>query len=73
MAPIGSAAKARLYHDDDGMAYGTGTALWYDKNVPANSRIELKGIMADNQSGNIACRTDTANALTFTAYGVEIT
>ena len=69
-----SAVKYRIFHDDDGTTYDQTTALFYDISLPANSSdvIELN-ILMDDSAGNIAVRTDTNNAITFTCYGPEIT
>ena len=71
-----TAAAARVFHDNDGTTYDQSTALVYDINIAGNTTevVSLgKYVAMDNSSGNLAVRTDTANALTFTAYGVEIT
>lgn len=67
-----AAADYRIFHDDDGTTYDETTALFWDITLPANTTesIELNIEMAD-PDGNLAIRTDTANALTFTAYGDE--
>jgi hypothetical protein len=70
----GSAATFRIFHDEDGTTYDETTALYFDKSVPANDSIEVSLFLAgSNSSGNVAARTDTANALNFTLYGAEIT
>ena len=70
----GATAKFRLFHDDNGTTYDETTALAWDVEVPADSvaTVELN-IMMDDSSGNLAVRTDTANAFTFTAYGSVVT
>lgn len=70
----GSAATYRVFHDDNGVTYDESTALYFDETVAANTTIvkSLRVDMAD-AAGNLAIRTDTANALTFTAYGIETT
>lgn len=69
-----SSAKYRIFHDADGTTYDTTTALFYDVTLSANSTdiIHLDGGMNDSD-GNIAVRTDTNDALTFTLYGSETT
>ena len=70
----GASAKARLFLDDDGTTYDESTALLWDVEVAADSVVEISTFMAMNDSnGNLAIRTDTANALTFTVFGAEIT
>ena len=70
----GSVVKLRLFHDDDGTTYDQSTALEYDIMIPANGSYDWDGFLAMNdQTGNLAYRSDTANALTITVYGSEIT
>lgn len=67
-----SSAAYRVFHDDDGVTYDESTALFYDVTIPANTTDihDMKVFMADSD-GNLAIRTDTASALTFTVYGSE--
>ena len=69
-----SAVKYRVFHDDDGTTYDESTALFYDVELNANSTdvIPLNAGISDSD-GNIAVRTETADALTFTLYGSEMT
>jgi len=69
-----SAATYRLFVDDDGTTYDESTALVFDASVAANSTeiFEIK-ICMNVSTGNLAVRTGTASALTFTANGVEFT
>lgn len=72
----GSAATFRLFHDEDGTTYDATTALYYDKSVSNGDVVVISyndnnGIWMGNSSGNLAVRTDTGNALTFTVYGKE--
>jgi hypothetical protein len=72
----GGALSFRLFHDEDGTTYDTTTALYYDKNVPANDSVVLQfntdqAIFMNNSSGNLAIRSSSANNLTFTVYGFE--
>ena len=70
----GAAATYRLFHDDDGTTYDETSALAWDVSIGAGEVVVFEaGILMDDSSGNIATRTSVANALTFTAYGVEIT
>lgn len=71
----GTAANMSIYHDDDGSTFDATTALYESKSVPANDSIEIKAesigaglMMAKN--GQIGVKTGTANALTFTIYGI---
>lgn len=71
----GSAATFRLFLDDDGTTYDQTTALVYDKSLAANeTSIFLSGssIFMNNPSGNLAVRTGTNSALTFSVFGKEI-
>ncbi len=70
----GATAKFRIFVDDDGSTYDESTALYWDFVIAADSTIHLKdlGIFMNDATGNLAVRTDTNNALTFTAFGIEI-
>ncbi len=68
----GASAKARVFHDDDGTTYSEVTSLYWDIAVAADTSVEIDvAIYMSNSSGNLAIRSDTADALTFTAYGLE--
>ncbi len=69
----GSTATFRLFHDDDGTTYDETTALYWDVSATAASRsIEIDlSLYMGNADGNLAIRTGTGNALTFTVYGRE--
>lgn len=63
----------RIFHDDDGTTYGDATALFYDVNCPTAQSVQIDCFIAMHDSGgNLAVRTDSADNLTFTVYGVEI-
>ena len=69
-----SAADFRIFLDDDGTTYDETTAHYFDVPIAANTTIQIDTFWAmNNSAGNLAVRTDTNDALTFTAYGVEIT
>jgi len=69
-------AKCRIFVDDNGTTYDETTALAWDTEIqpgetltfPAGDKYHM-----NDATGNIAVRTDTANALTFTASGHEVT
>ncbi len=74
----GSSVDYRLFHDEDGTTYDQTTALFYDVALSANTTDVITfgtgdndGIWMNNSSGNVAARTATGNAITFTAYGEE--
>lgn len=70
----GGAPAFRIFIDDDGTTYDETTAHYYDAVMEANETLQIDTFWAMNgSSGNLAVRTDTANAITFTAHGVEIT
>lgn len=72
----GSPVACRIFHDDDGTTYDQGSALYYDKVIPANDSLDLaaggheNGGLHVDAGGSIGVRTATSSALTFTAYGV---
>jgi hypothetical protein len=72
----GTAATCRLFLDNDGNTYDETTALEFDKLIGANNSLEFdygeKGLPMSDDAGNLAVRTGTASALTFTAWGYEI-
>ncbi len=66
----------RIFVDTDGTTYSTATAIFYDLVMPATTSDDvLKGsvIMMNSTSGNIAVRSATGSAISFTGYGVVIT
>ena len=69
----GALAKARIFHDEDGTTYDETTALFWDIEIQADETAIIDSFLAgSNAAGNVAVRTDTGNALTFTLYGSEI-
>ena|SRR3990167_3916455 len=72
----GSAATYRIFVDNDGTTYDETTALEFDKTCPANNSAQHcfppDGLPMADDAGNLAVRTGTNNALTFTAYGYEL-
>jgi hypothetical protein len=67
-------ATFRIFNDDDGTTYDETTALFFDAEILGNTTVSATGFKAmNNSSGNFAVRTDTANALTFTLFGAEVT
>lgn len=69
-----SNAKYRIFVDDNGTTFDQTTATHYDIIIPGNTTdlIDTYWVM-DDSTGNIGVRTDTANAITFTVFGAEIT
>ena len=69
----GSAATFRIFLDEDGTTYDESTAHFFDVNIGANTTVIVDTYWAmDTDAGNLAVRSGTSNALTFTAYGAEI-
>ena len=70
----GAAAKYRIFLDDNGTTYDETTALFWDVPIAADSSDVFDLVVEMNDStGNLAVRTDTANALTFSVWGMEVT
>jgi len=71
---IASATTYRLFARKAGAAAGVTNAIVYDSLVPGNSTVTLTlGITLDGTAGDVlTVRTGTANALTFTAFGSDI-
>jgi len=72
----GSAATFRIFLDNDGTTYSEATALIYDYSLDANDMIEfsfgqdsISGLYMTNIAGNLAIRSGTASALTYTING----
>ena len=64
----------RIFLHNTGTTYDESTALYFDETIAMKSttKIETYWVM-DNPAGNLAYRTSTANALTITLFGAEIT
>lgn len=64
--------KFRIFLDHDGTTYDETTALFWDVVVSTDTTVEIDGDwwMTDS-SGNLAVRTDSASAFTFTVFGAE--
>jgi len=66
--------KFRIFLDDNGTTYSTATALWYDIELAFNQTlIRAVSFFMNDSTGNLAVRTDTANDITFTVFGSEVT
>ncbi len=62
----------RIFLDADGTTYNETTALFWDIPVPGESTLQIgAGWWMNKSSGNLAVRTDTASAFTFTVFGAE--
>lgn len=68
----GAAATYRMFHDKNGTTYDESTALEWDKSIAANSSEQIDCFVPVKSTGNLAIRSGTASALTFTVYGVEV-
>jgi hypothetical protein len=64
--------KFRIFLDHDGTTYDETTALFWDIVTPTDTTVEIDGDwwMTDS-AGNLAVRTDSASAFTFTVFGAE--
>jgi hypothetical protein len=74
----GSADAAyTIFHDADGNTYAAVSTLFDACSLPANSTeiIDFRvGLPVNgNDDGTIGVKSDTSSAITFTAYGEEIT
>jgi hypothetical protein len=66
-------ATFRIFVDDDGSTYDESTSLFWDVSLSGNTTIELNTFIAlNNSTGNLGVRTSSANTLTFTAFGAEV-
>lgn len=68
-----STAAIRVFIDDDGTTYNQTTAIAYDILIARGASEIIMGFFPmSNPSGNLAYQQGTANAITITAFGVEI-
>ncbi len=69
----GSPVTFRLFLDDNGTTYDQTTALFYDQSISANLTWteDLEGWGMADSTGNLAVRSSTNDALTFTLFGKE--
>lgn len=68
-----TSAKFRIFIDDNGTTYDQTTALFYDTTIAGNTTVQLDTFYSMNDStGNLAVRTDIADAINFTAFGAVI-
>lgn len=64
--------KVSLYHDVDGSTYDNTTDLFTEISILTKGHLlyePLKGISDYRQAGSVGIKTDTADDVTFTAYG----
>jgi len=75
IANVGAGSvDAYLYCDDDGTTYDEGTSIYWGVSISNGETIILNTYLCmNNSSGNLAVKTSSANDLTFTLFGVEIT
>lgn len=66
-----NAAHVRVFHDANGSSYTEATALVWDMKILPGQILEIDHVFMANPSGNIAYRSDTADALTITIYAIE--
>lgn len=70
----GSVATVRIFLDDDGTTYDQSTALFYDLELQANETLSFTSFMGmSTAGGSIGYSNGTANAVTITIFGAEIT
>ena len=70
-----SDATFAIYHDDDGTTYSEATAIVFGATCPANGVIDFGfeaagGGITIAPGGSPGVKTGTANAITFSVYGV---
>jgi len=72
----GSAATFSVYHDSNGTTYDQTTAIYYACAIAANTTTWIEPqsgfALEPSNTGNLAVQSNTTNALTFTAYGIEV-
>ena len=70
-----SAATFRIFHDEDGSTYDETTALFYDSDVLANETISIEfdnPIVMREETANLAVRSSSGDAITYTVYGAGV-
>ena len=66
--------KFRIFLDQDGTTYDETTALFWDTALVTDTTLEIDADWPmDKSTGNLAVRTDSASAFTFTVFGSEDT
>ena len=75
IANVGAGSvDACLFCDDDGTTYDESTAIYWEVSIANGNTVIIDTyICMDNSSGNLAIKTSSANDITFTLFGVEIT
>lgn len=61
-----------VYARPDAAAAGQGTAIAYGTTIKANTSTTLTLGLTANETDKISVKTNIANAITFTAFGLEI-
>jgi hypothetical protein len=67
-----SVAAFSIFHDDDGTTYDDTTALFKAIPIPGQHTDLIEVELSIGSSGNLAVKTDTTAALTFSLYGEEV-
>lgn len=64
-----------IFVDDDGAVYDETTAIHWEQPIPAKTTVTLRKelFLTELSVGTIGLGTNTANALTFTINGTEMT
>lgn len=66
-------ATFRIFLDDDGTTYDESTALFWDATIAGNKTVQIDTYYAmNNVDGNLAVRTGTNSAITFTVFGATL-
>lgn len=66
-------AEVSVYIDDDGTTYDESTCIAPNILIPRGATEDIRGFFPmNNKDGNLAYKQGTANAITITAFGVEI-
>lgn len=61
-----------IFHDNDGTTYNESTALFWQSVISANATLVYDVNIFCDSSANVAVRSETANAITFSFYGEEV-
>lgn len=69
-----SVATYSIFFSNASAVYNRSTAIAFECQLPAHNQVFFNGFFPmSNATGNIACRSSVASAITFSCWGVELT
>lgn len=68
-----STATYSIFFCDGGTTYNRSTAMVFECQLPAHNQVFFNGFFPmSNATGNLACRSSVASAITFSCFGAEL-